>query len=55
VPFYGFFAPVGTPQAMVDSFGAALAKVIAIAEVRERMTTLGLTVGYMPQKQFAER
>jgi len=55
VPFYGFFAPAGTPQATVDSFGAALAKVIAIAEVRERMTTLGLTVGYMPQKQFAER
>ena len=55
VPFYGFFAPAGTPQAVVDNFGAALAKVIAIAEVRERMTALGLSVGFMPQKQFAER
>jgi len=55
VPFYGFFAPAGTPQAVIDNFGAALAKVIAIAEVRERMTTLGLTVGFMPPKQFAER
>jgi len=55
VPFYGFFAPAGTPQAVVDNFGAALAKVIAIAEVRDRMTTLGLTVGFMPQKQFGER
>jgi tripartite-type tricarboxylate transporter receptor subunit TctC len=55
VPFYGFFAPAGTPQAVIDNFGAALAKVIAIAEVRDRMTTLGLTVGFMPQKQFAER
>jgi tripartite-type tricarboxylate transporter receptor subunit TctC len=55
VPFYGFFAPAGTPQAAIDSFGAALAKVIATAEVRERLTTLGMTVGFMPQKQFAER
>jgi tripartite-type tricarboxylate transporter receptor subunit TctC len=55
VPFYGFFAPAGTPQAVVDNFGAALAKVIAVAEVRERMTALGLTVGFMPPKQFAER
>ena len=55
VPFYGFFAPAGTPQAVVDNFGAALAKVIAIAEVRDRMTALGLTVGFMPQKQFGER
>jgi tripartite-type tricarboxylate transporter receptor subunit TctC len=55
VPFYGFFAPAGTPQAVVDNFGAALAKVIGMAEVRERMTALGLTVGFMPQKQFAER
>jgi tripartite-type tricarboxylate transporter receptor subunit TctC len=55
VPFYGFFAPAGTPQAVIDSFGAALAKVIAVAEVRDRMTSLGLAVGFMPQKQFAER
>jgi tripartite-type tricarboxylate transporter receptor subunit TctC len=55
VPFYGFFAPAGTPQSVIDNFGAALAKVIAMAEVRDRMTTLGLTVGFMPQKQFAER
>jgi tripartite-type tricarboxylate transporter receptor subunit TctC len=55
VPFYGFFAPAGTPQAVIDNFGAALAKVIAIAEVRDRLTGLGLTVGFMPQKQLAER
>ena len=55
VPFYGFFAPAGTPQGVIDSFGAALAKVIAVAEVRDRMTSLGLAVGFMPQKQFAER
>ena len=55
VPFYGFFAPAGTPQGVIDNFASALAKVIAMAEVRDRMTALGLTVGFMPQKQFAER
>lgn len=55
VPFYGFFAPAGTPQAVIDSFGAALAKAIALPEVRDRLTGLGLTVGFMPQKQFADR
>jgi tripartite-type tricarboxylate transporter receptor subunit TctC len=55
VPFYAFFAPAGTPQPVIDEFGAALSKVIAIAEVRDRLTALGLTVGYMPQQQLASR
>lgn len=55
VPFYGFFAPAGTPQPAIDQFSAALAKVIALAEVRDRLTALGLTVGYMPQQQLASR
>ena len=55
LPYYGVFAPVGTPQAFVDRFGAALAKVIAMPDVRERLTALGLTVGYEPQGQFAGR
>jgi tripartite-type tricarboxylate transporter receptor subunit TctC len=55
VPFYAFFAPEGTPQAVVDQFGAALAKVIALPEVRDRLTTLGMTVGFMPQQQLAAR
>jgi len=55
VPFYAFFAPAGTPQPVLDEFGAALSKVIAIAEVRDRLTALGLTVGYMPQQQLASR
>ncbi len=55
VPFYAFFAPAGTPQPVIDQFGAALAKVIAMPEVRDRLTTLGMTVGYMPQQQLAAR
>ncbi len=55
VPFYAFFAPAGTPQPVIDQFGAALAKVIAMPEVRDRLTTLGMTVGFMPQQQLAAR
>ena len=55
VPYYGLFAPAGTPQAAIDRFADALAKVIAQPEVRERLTALGLTVGFMPQQQLASR
>ncbi|HYD78132.1 Bug family tripartite tricarboxylate transporter substrate binding protein [Ramlibacter sp.] len=55
VPYYGLFAPAGTPQAAIDRFGAALAKVVALPEVRERLTTMGLAVGYMTQQQLAAR
>ena len=55
VPFYAFFAPADTPQPVIDQFGAALAKVIAMPEVRDRLTTLGMTVGFMPQQQLAAR
>ncbi len=55
LPYYGLFAPVGTPQSVIDRFSEALAKVIALPEVRDRLTAMGLTVGYMAQGQFAGR
>jgi len=55
VPYYGFFAPTGTPQAAIDRFSGALQKVVALPEVRDQLTRLGLTVGFMPQQQLAER
>ena len=55
MPYYGVFAPAGTPKAMLDQFGAALNKAIAAPDVRERLTAMGLTVGYMPAAQLAER
>jgi tripartite-type tricarboxylate transporter receptor subunit TctC len=55
LPYYGIFAPVGTPQPAIDRFGAALAKVLKMPEVRDKLTALGLTVDYMPQGQFAGR
>jgi tripartite-type tricarboxylate transporter receptor subunit TctC len=55
VPYYGIFAPAGTPQPVIDHFSAALAKVIAVPEIRERLVAMGLTVGFMPQQQLASR
>jgi tripartite-type tricarboxylate transporter receptor subunit TctC len=55
LPYYGFFAPVGTPRAAIDKFSEALAKVVALPEVKERLTAMGLTVGFMNQQQFAAR
>jgi tripartite-type tricarboxylate transporter receptor subunit TctC len=55
VPYYGFFAPAGTPQGEIDRFAAALAKVIATPEVRDKLTGWGLSIGLMPQAQLAAR
>jgi len=55
LPYYGIFAPKGTPQAAIDKLGSAVAKVIALSEVRERLTAMGLNVGYMTSAQLASR
>ena len=55
VPYYGLFAPAGTPQAQIDRVSDALLKVLALPEVRDRLTSIGLTVGFMPQKVLASR
>lgn len=55
LPYYGIFAPKGTPQATLDKLSAAVAKVVALPDVRERLTAMGLTVGYMTPAQLASR
>lgn len=55
MPYYGIFAPAGTPKAFIDQFGAALQKVLAQPDVNERLTQMGLTVGYMTSAQLAQR
>ena len=55
MPYYGVFAPAGTPKAFIDQFGAALQKVLAQSEVHDRLTQMGLTVGYMTSAQLAQR
>ena len=52
VPYYGIFAPAGTPRATIDRMADAVAKVVAMPDVREKLTAMGLTVGYMPPAQL---
>jgi tripartite-type tricarboxylate transporter receptor subunit TctC len=53
--FYGIFAPAGTLKTVLEAFAAALAKVVALANVKERLTAMGLSGGLHNQAQFAER
>ena len=55
LPYYGIFAPAGTPKATLDHVGQALAKVLAMPDVNEHLTKMGLTVGYMNSQQLAQR
>ncbi len=55
VPYYGVFAPAGTPKATLDKLGAAIQKAIAQPDVRDRLTAMGLSVGYMTSDQLATR
>lgn len=55
LPYYGIYAPRGTPAAFIDRFSAATAKVLQLPEVREQLVALGLTVGHMAPPQLAQR
>ena len=54
-PYYGIFAPAGTLQPVIDRFGAALQKVLAMPDVKDKLTTMGLNVGYESQAAFGQR
>ncbi len=55
MPYYGVYAPKGTPAAFIDSFSVATAKVLQMPDVREQLVALGLTVGHMTPQQLAKR
>lgn len=55
MPYYGIFAPGGAPRAGIDRFSSALAKVVAMPDVRDRLTAMGLTVGHMTSQELAAR
>ena len=55
LPYYAVFAPAGTPQAALDAASAAVAKAIAKPAVRERLSTMGLSVEFMTGAQLAAR
>ncbi|MCD2513480.1 Bug family tripartite tricarboxylate transporter substrate binding protein [Comamonas endophytica] len=55
LPYYGIYAPRGTPAAFIERFSAAISRVLQLPEVREQLTALGLTVGHMAPAQLAQR
>lgn len=55
MPYYGLFAPSGAPKAALDRWSAAVARVIALPDVQERLTAMGITVGHMSGEQLAQR
>ncbi|MFO1340692.1 MAG: Bug family tripartite tricarboxylate transporter substrate binding protein [Burkholderiaceae bacterium] len=55
VPYYGVFAPAGTPRPVLDQFSAALARVLAKPAVHDRLTGMGLAVGHMTGEQLGQR
>ena len=55
LPYYGIYAPTGTPQKFITDFSNALAKVVALPDVRDHLTAMGLTVGHMSPQQLAAR
>ena len=55
VPYYGLFAPAGTPRATLDRMAQAVQKAIAQPDVRAKLTAMGLTVGFMNGEQLGAR
>jgi len=49
-PFYGIFAPKGTPKAIVDKLAAALAKGLDEPAVQKRLTDLGAEIPDQSQR-----
>lgn len=54
-PFYGIWAPRGTPAAHVLTFTQALEKVLALPDVHQQLSNMGLNVGYMSPQQLDAR
>ena len=55
LPFYGIFAPKGTPQATLERYSTAMKKVLEMPTVQQRLVAMGLTVEYMTGQTLSER
>jgi tripartite-type tricarboxylate transporter receptor subunit TctC len=55
LPFYGVFAPTGTPQPIIARYAAVIEKVLHQQQVLERLQNLGLTVEFMSPDSLGER
>lgn len=55
VPYYGIFAPAGTPRPVLERLSAAVAKALEQPQVRERLSGMGLSVGFMSGEELHRR
>jgi tripartite-type tricarboxylate transporter receptor subunit TctC len=53
--WYGWFAPAGTPPAVVKQINAEIARIVALPKVRERMLAQGTEPMTMTPEAFAAR
>ena len=52
--WFGLVAPAGTPPAVIAKLETALAEVLAMPDVRKRMTEMGAVVTPLGPKQFGD-
>ncbi len=52
--WFGLVAPAGTPPAVIAKLEKALAEVLALPDVRKRLTEMGAVVTPLGQKQFGD-
>jgi tripartite-type tricarboxylate transporter receptor subunit TctC len=55
LPYYGIFAPTGTPPDVIKRYSTAIEKVLHQPQVLARLKGLGLTVDFMPPASLSER
>jgi tripartite-type tricarboxylate transporter receptor subunit TctC len=55
VPYYGIFGPKGLPTAFITEFDDAMAKVLQVPLVHERMQAMGLAPEFMTAQKLGER
>ena len=55
VPYYGIFAPANTPRAVIEKMEQAMAKVLALPEVKDKLVAMGLSVEFMTAQQLGSR
>ena len=51
--WYGFLAPAATPRAIVDKWGAEMAKVLSMGDIREKLLSQGMDPFISTPDQFA--
>jgi tripartite-type tricarboxylate transporter receptor subunit TctC len=54
VGFYGFLAPAGTPADVVAKLSDAFKQVLALPDVRTRMTSQGADPAYLASGDFSK-